>query len=521
MNYLDYAVIGGYLLFFLYLGYALRNQKSKQDYFLGGRDFGWFTLTMSTMATQLSAVSFISAPAFVALKQGGGLKWLTYEFAVPLAMIFLMVVLLPPLYRSGVVSIYEFLERRFDKSSRLLLSFIFQVSRGFTTGIMVYALALILEVVLNIEYWQTILVIGVITLIYSLQGGMKAVVYGDTIQMVIIILGIFICLGFGLYHVGGWEVFMANVDTSRTQTVDYGSFGFNGDEFGFLPMIFGGVVLYASYYGCDQTQTQRTLSSHSEATLRTILLANGLLRFPITLAYCTVGLVIGAFAMTNPEFLSMIPADQPDKMMPLFIINYLPHGIIGLLIVAILSAVMSSMSSVINSLSAVTMEDFIMRERELSPKQYVFYSRSVALFWGIVILLSSFFAGDIADTVIEAINKIGSLFYGPILAMFLLAIVFKRVHALAANIGLLAGVAFNIYLWKAQPDIFWFWWNFIGAAITVLVAYTTALLIKREHSDVQLLGPIKIDFKIKETYILLGYFVFIVLVTTLLPRFFQ
>ena len=146
---------------------------------------GWLPLSLSTMATQLSAISFISAPAFVGLKEGGGMQWLTYEFGVPLAMAFLLIAIIPTLYKSGIVSVYEYLEKRFDASSRLLISLVFQISRSVATGVMVYTMALILQATIGVDFWISVLIIGVITLIYSFQGGMKAVIWGDVIQMVI------------------------------------------------------------------------------------------------------------------------------------------------------------------------------------------------------------------------------------------------------------------------------------------------------------------------------------------------
>jgi len=477
MNNLDYLILFGYLGMLLGLGYFFKEQKSKKDYFLGGRSMGTFPLTLSTMATQLSAISFISAPAFVGFRPDGGMVWLSYEFAVPLAMLLLMVYVLPALYRSGVVSIYDFLERRFDLSTRLLISFVFQISRSFGTGITIYATAIILNSVMGIDFWTSILIIGAITIIYSLQGGMKAVVWSDTIQMILIFLGVITIGAFALYNIGGIDVFMANVDEQRLKVIRVSSLGFSGDEWGIMPMIFGGLVLYASYYGCDQTQAQRTLSANSEGTVRKILLLNGLCRFPIVLMYCTAGLMLGTFAAVSPEFMMMISPERPDTMVPLFIVNYLPHGIIGILVVALLAAAMSSLSSVLNSLSAVTIEDFLrVTGRSLEQDRYVFWSRVVVLFWGIVIVIFSIYGGDIAPTVIEAINKIGSVFYGPILAVFLLAILFKKVHSMGANIGLLTGVGVNIYLWLGVPEVFWLWWNFIGCAVTLTIALTISAL---------------------------------------------
>ena len=272
MNILDYIVVAAYLGGLLLFGFMLRKQSSEGDYFLGGRTMGWFPLSLSTMATQLSAISFISAPAFVGLREGGGLTWLAYEFAVPLAMILVMFVIAPALYRAGVVSIYDYLERRFSRSTRILISLFFQIVRSFATGIMLYAMGLILQAVLGIPLWQSIIAVGMITLIYSTSGGMKAVVYSDAIQMVMIFGGLLLVAGFALAQMGGFDVFWRQVDPARLVAVDVQSLGFNNDEFGLLPMIFGGFVLYASYYGCDQTQAQRILSSKSLADARTVLL---------------------------------------------------------------------------------------------------------------------------------------------------------------------------------------------------------------------------------------------------------
>lgn len=513
MNWLDYVIVVAYSVGFLFLGNLFKGQSSKSEYFLGGRSFGWLPLGLSVMATQLSAISFISAPAFVGLRENGGMQWLSFEFGVPLAMIFLSLFLLPRLYKAGVVSIYEYLQRRFDRSTRLLISAVFQVSRSFGTAVMVYAVALILMSILDIPFWQTILVIGVITLIYSYQGGMKAVVYGDMIQMIILLIGIGICMVAGWSYLGGWSELTSNVDPARLNAVNFEVLGIGGDGgFGFLPMVFGGFCLYASYYGTDQSQVQRLLSAKDFKTVQKTLLFNGLIRFPITLLYCLMGLVIGTFVLTTPEFLAKIPSDQVDLMIPIFIRDYLPHGIIGLLIVAILSAAMSSLSSAINSLSAVTTEDILVGNKEVSDAQYARYSKGASLFWGVVCIVLAFFAGNIADTVIEAINKIGSVFYGPILATFIAAVGLKFIKARAMNIGLVLGVGVNIFLWLVVGDnLFWFWWNLVGAVVTLGVAILAATIMKESIVEAET-GSDDTDVSANRQYMLMLVASFVVMV---------
>ena len=526
MNWIDYTIIVVYLLGFLSLGYIFKENKDSGDYFLGGRSMGWVPLTLSTMATQLSAISFISAPAFVGVKPGGGLQWLTFEFGVPLAMAFLMVALIPSLYKAGIVSIYEYLERRFDASSRLLISFVFQISRSVATGVMVYTMALILQATTGINFWFSVLLIGLITLAYSFQGGMRAVIWGDVIQMTILFLGIVICLIYGLSELGGWDNFLTQVNPDRLQAVDFSKWGFNNadnsDEFGFWPMVIGGFFLYASYYGTDQTQTQRMLSAKGLPTIKRLLMANGIGRFPFTLTYCIMGLIIGTLLVQDVSFqdqiaevyaanIDSLEGKKEDLMIPVFIIKYLPNGIIGILLVAIMSAAMSSLSSTVNSLSAVSIEDYVKRIKpDLNDKEYVRYSRFASIFWGLVCLFFAFFAGNIEGTVIEVINKVSSIFYGPILAAFILAIMTKRTHALGTNVGILAGVLFNMYLWLYVPEVFWFWWNAIGCFVTLSVAYVFSILIPRKTKEgIQ----ISYEFAPKEVSILIGYFLLIVWVS--------
>ncbi len=534
MNWVDYLIIIAYLLLFLGIGYFFKENKNSEDYFLGGRSMGWIPLSLSTMATQLSAISFISAPAFVGLKEGGGLQWLTYEFGVPLAMVFLLVAIVPSLYKAGIVSVYEYLEIRFDASSRLLISIVFQISRSVATGVMVYTMALILQATTGIDFWISVLLIGVVTLIYSFQGGMKAVIWGDVIQMVILFLGIIICLAFGLDALGGVGNFIDQVDADRLTAVDFSKWGFNNadktDEFGFWPMVIGGFFLYASYYGTDQTQTQRLLSAKNLPTIKNLLMANGFFRFPVTLTYCIMGLVLGTLLMQDVGFqeqieqvyqanINSLEGKKADLMVPIFIVHFLPNGIIGILLVAIMSAAMSTLSSSVNSLSAVTLEDFVKRFKpNLSDAQYVKYSRVLSVFWGLVCLFFAFFAGNIEGTVIEVINKVGSIFFGPILAGFILALLTKKTHALGANIGIITGVLVNMYLWLYVPKVFWFWWNAIGCLVTLIVAYSISLLIPRTAKS-----GIEVAFYKgkKEVLLLVAYFVLIVLIALSLKNILQ
>lgn len=543
MNYFDYAIILAYLIGFILLGFFFKKNETSKDFFLGGKSLGWFPLSLSTMATQLSAISFISAPAFVGLKMNGGLKWLTFEMAVPIAMLFIMLVVIPPLFRSGIVSIYEYAERRFDYSTRMILSIVFQINRALSTGVMVYAIAFILQAVLNLEFSVTILIISVITIIYSWQGGMKAVVWGDAIQMIILFVGLIVCLIYGWHHLSATGEAIT-FDPSRLEVIDLNWGIGKGEEYGLFPMIIGGLFLYMSYYGCDQTQAQRMLSAKDEGTIRKLLLANGLLRFPVVLIYCLMGLVIGELVMSTPEFLSDIqnltqkhfPEEftksgiKADLMMPVFIINYLPHGLIGLLMVGIMSAAMSSLSSTINSLSAVTVEDILKRKGIVNDENYIKYSRYMVVFWGLVCIGTAFLFGGSENPVIEIINAIGSVFYGPVLATFVLAIFSKKVSSIGMKIGIILSVLINLIFSKTMQDIigfdpgvsvFWIWLNFTGFFFAVLIAYLVSFVVPSTQKDEKALERPQFtwaDFLCKESYILFSFFVFILIFCAYLPQ---
>ncbi len=543
MNFLDYTIIFAYLIGFIFLGYFFKKNESSKDYFLGGNSLGWFPLSLSTMATQLSAISFISAPAFVGLKMNGGMKWLTFEMAVPIAMLFIMLVVIPPLFRSGIVSIYEYAERRFDYSTRMILSVVFQINRALSTGVMVYAVAFILQAVLNLDFSITILIISIITIIYSWQGGMKAVVWGDAIQMIILFIGLIVCLYYGWSHlteIGGKISFAPE----RLQVIDFNWGLGEGEEYGIFPMIIGGFFLYVSYYGCDQTQAQRMLSAKNEGTIRKLLLANGLLRFPVVLVYCIMGLIIGALVLNAPDFLNEIkgvtekhfPEEfaatgiKADLMIPVFILKYLPHGMIGLLMIGIMSAAMSSLSSTINSLSAVTVEDILKRQGIVNDGNYMQYSKLMVVFWGVVCIGAAFLFGGSNSPVIEIINAIGSVFYGPVLATFLLAIFSKKISSMGMKMGIIFSVLINLIFSKTMQDIigfdpgisiFWIWLNFTGFFLAVVIAYLVSIVSPPIQKDeAQLVKPTFIfaDLFCKESYILVGFFIIIIALSAFLPN---
>ncbi|MCG8604458.1 sodium/solute symporter [bacterium] len=471
MNSIDWSIVVVYLAGMIGLSiYLGRGQATSDDYYVGGRKISWIAIGFSTMATQTSAISFISIPAFVALKDGGGLTWLQYELALPIAVILVMAFLIPFFRHLKLVSVYEYLELRFNASVRSLASLVFLISRGLATGVGVYASAIVLSVCLEIPIWTTILIIGVVTVVYDTIGGISAVVYSDLIQMMILIAGVITCILFAASEVGGFDVILSSLPAARQKALDLSTGLSGGSTVPFWAFLFGGFFLYASYYGTDQSQVQRELSSKSTDETKKSLLLNGLARFPLTILYLLLGMAVFSVYQRSPELQSAVPHDRPDYLVPQFVLLNLPTGIRALLFSSLLAAAMSSLDSALNSLSASTMKDFVSKylKSSYNPLQL---SKIITVVWGVFITGFAFLVGGISDTVIESINKIGSAFYGPVLAAFLIGVLSKSVNSFGMIFGILAGVVLNLILWLAFPGIHWMWWNVFGCLTAIAVAW--------------------------------------------------
>jgi SSS family transporter len=485
MNGLDWTVVAIYMAAMILMSVLLgRGQEDQADYYVGGRSLPWWAVGVSTMATQSSSASFISIPGFVALVQGGGLSWLQYELAVPLAMIFIMMFLLPLFRQLELISVYEYLERRFGRRTRDLLSGVFLLSRGLGTGVGVYASAIPISVALGLPIEWTILGIGIVTLIYDTIGGMKAVVYSDVLQMVILVFGIGLCIYYALSLVGGWSKALSMHDQARFVALHWQTGIGDGAKYPLWGFLVGGFFLYASYYGTDQSQVQRELATPSLADTKYSLIFNGFARLPLTVAYLALGLAVGALFAADSELLKLLPlkengAVDADYMIPTFVLENLPHGIIALIFSAILAASMSSLDSALNSLSAATMQDFVERygpDLQKDPKKLLMIGKLTTVAWGLLIIGFAFaFRG--AESVVLLVNKVGSAFYGPILAAFVAGVTIRQISGSAMIAGIIAGVGTNLVLWQTVGNkLFWMWWNATGCIVTLLVALGLSLL---------------------------------------------
>ena len=482
---IDWCVVivylAGLILFSIYLS---KRQHSRADYYVGSRNIGPWPIAISTMATQCSTNSILGAPAFVAFSAGGGLLWLQYELAVPLAMLAIMIFLLPVFRELKLVSVYEYLERRFDLKTRLALSALFQFVRAFATAVTIYSISLVIELITGLSFFWSVITLGLITLIYDVLGGVRAVIYSDVLQMIILAAMLLLVFVMLVSEAGGFWTMFESIPSERLRTVDFANHGLgDGATFAFWPMLFGGFFLYVSYYGCDQSQVQRELCAKSVDESKHSLFLNGLLRFPLVLLYCLVGVGIGAYAVSHPEFISLLPKDegQPNYnlVVPAYILQNLPVGLVGLSLVALFAAAMSSLDSVLNSLSASTMEDFVQRFHKgaWNDQKELWISRIVTVCWGSLAITFSFFVGDIAETVIVAINKIGSLINGPVLGVFALGLLTNRAEGRGAISGLIAGFLLNLLCWLFLPQVSWLWWNVFGFALCYIVGLSVSSML--------------------------------------------
>lgn len=471
MTLLDASIVVAYVagIFVLSWRFAVR-QVSGEDYFLAGRRMGGGTLALSIMANQASAVSLIGAPAFVAMQAHGGLRWLQYELALPLAMVAVGAILLPTLRSVQGASIYEYIGRRFGSATRRVLAAVFVLSRGLALGVILYASALAIAASFGWSLATSMLVVGGVSVLYTSLGGIVADIWSDVVQLALLWGG---TVGAALYLLARWGTgLLQEIPPERLEPIASG-WGVTGGSstFELAPMLAGGFFLYVSYYGCDQTQAQRLLTARDEDHARRALLWNGLLRFPLVLTYCGFGLLLAGLLSADGVFAAAMAGQRPDSLVPVFITTYLPAGLRGLFLAAILAAAMSSIDSALNSLAAVTLEDVA----GLPPqRQSAWVGRVTTMAWGVFAVAAGLVLSGTGQGILDLINRVGSMFYGPVLAVFVLGIVSDRATGRSALTGLVLGLSANLGVAAWAPDVSWLWWNPIGFVAALVPALVVA-----------------------------------------------
>lgn len=554
MSGIDWIVLAFTLTGIIAYGlYKSRTTKNLDGYFLSNRSMPWGLVLLSIMGTQASAVTFLSAPGQA---YTDGMRFVQYYFGLPIAMVLLCITLVPIFHKLKVYTAYEYLENRFDLKTRTLTSFLFLLQRGVSTGISIYAPAIILSSLLGWNIYWTNIFMGGLLIIYTVSGGAKAVAYTQQLQMIIIFAGMFMAaymvvhllpegVGFvDALRVGG-KMGKLNVITSGA---DKGSFNWN-DRYNIWSGVIGGFFLALSYFGTDQSQVGRYLTAKSLTESRIGLLMNGLVKVPMQFGILLVGVLVFTFYQFNqaPLFFNEVQVNKvanspykdslrlmqleytllskekaltvatwvnenkasgdtkaPEAKLKLlnqqtekiradfknlvnkaeiggdnndtnyiflrFVIDYLPKGLIGLLIAVIFLAAWGSIAAALNSLASCTVVDIHKKFIKKDCTELIDYktSRWYTFAWGIFSIIIAMFATNMGS-LIEAVNVLGSLFYGVILGVFLVAFYLKNIQGHAVFISaIIIECCIVLLFWKSSIGFLWL--NAIGALGVVLVA---------------------------------------------------
>ncbi len=468
---LDLAIVVVSLLALVLLaGWLARRQRRTADYYLGGGRLPAWALGLSLAANQVSAISLVSAPAFVALREGGGLRWLQYEMAVPLAMAGLVVWGVPFLRRAAGAEVYAAVETRLGVGARRALAALFLAGRGLGAGVILLVSARVVAACTGWGVDLSLLVVGLVAVGYTALGGLIADVFSDVLQFALLwgaTAAATVVLALRLGREGGA---LAGVDPERLAVLHFAGHGLgDGATFAFWPMLLGGLFLYVSYYGCDQTQAQRILAAADQESARRALAIGAAVRFPLVLTYCLFGVLLAGFVAATPSFASQLAGRAADDLVPLFLVGHVPSGLVGVVIAGILAAALSSVDSAFNSLSAVTVEELLPASDRRTPRRRLLQARLVTVGWGAVAVAAGLAFARSGETTIEIVNRVGSALYGPVLAVFLLAWRSRRADGRSAVLGAAAGLGANLLLAALAPGVSWLWWNVSGCLVTLAV----------------------------------------------------
>ena len=565
MQLFDWIILVVTLLFIVIYGaWKSHGSKNVQDYILGSNETPWHVVGLSVMATQASAITFLSTPGQA---YHDGMGFVQFYFGLPIAMVIVCVTFIPIYHKYKVYTAYEYLGKRFDLRTRSLAAILFLFQRGLGTGLTIYAPAIILSALLgwNINYLN--IIIGVLVIIYTVTGGTKAVNVTQKQQMFIILVGMVITFFWILYYLPNDMSFSNAMHIAGANAkMDIVNFSLDPEEkYTFWSGITGGFFLALAYFGTDQSQVGRYLSGKSVRESQMGLLMNGLLKVPMQFFILLTGVLVFVFFQFNPVPLNFNPNnkiivenspykkeyhvlekklelvsedkkvinllyidqlnqdyDNPilrkemialsDKEKDLrdrakeiiskadihsetndkdyvffhFILNYLPKGLIGLLLAVIISAAMSSTASGLNALASTTTIDIYKRNLrvEKSEKHYLNASKIFTLFWGIVAILFACI-GTLFENLIQLVNIIGSIFYGTVLGIFLVGFYSKRIQsdaifysAVFSQITIFIIYYFAIYIYPSgEEKLGYLWLNFIGALLTIVIAWILERLV--------------------------------------------
>jgi SSS family solute:Na+ symporter len=469
---LDLAIIALYLIGITLFGLRFRKkQRSLRDYFLAGRDIPWWAIALSIVAAETSTLTIISIPG---LAYDTNLTFLQVVMGYLVGRVVISFVLLPHYFRGDLYTAYELIERRFGRGLRSLTAGLFLLTRAAAEGVRVYAVSIVVAIALGTGEVASIAIITALTLIYTFEGGLAAVIWTDVVQTAIYVGGTLVGLVTILHLVpGGWTAIHAAAATAgKLQVFDFtAKFGL---PYTFWAGVIGGAFFITASHGTDQLIVQRLLAARSQKQSVAALLASGVaILFQFAL-FLMVGVTLWAFYRVPSATFG-----KPDRIYPTFIVSQMPHGISGLLIAAILAAAMSNLSAALNSLSSSTIIDFLLRFRpQTDERARMRFSRLATLFWAMVLFGLALLALQKVGRVVEVGLQIASVAYGALLGVFLLGVLTKRANQRGAMVGMLFGFSVGLYLWSTHVP--WTWWVPIGTVVTFTVGYVASLLLTEQ-----------------------------------------
>ncbi len=558
------SMIGTLLVVVLYGLYKGRGTRDIDGYYRSSRELPWYTVLLSVMGTQASAVTFLSGPGQA---YTDGMRFVQYYFGLPLAMIVLCVTFVPIFHRLNIYTAYEFLEKRFDRKTRTFTAFLFLFSRALATGISVYAPSIILSSILGWNIYITNLILGGILIVYSISGGARAIAYTQQLQLMIIFAGLFFAAyllldmmpaGIGFSEAIDLGDALGKMNVITTGITDEG-FNWN-DRFNIFSGIIGGFFLSLSYFGTDQSQVGRFLTASSIKESRKGLIMNGIVKVPMQYFILLIGVLVFVYYIFSPSPMyfnqvavdrlketayhdqvvaleqrndhlqrrkdsilvllkgnasvmnlqttittltkeqqairgeitrlikeSGLPIEQSDTnyIFLRFVMDHMPKGLVGVLIAVIFLAAWGSIAATLNALSSTTLIDFhlIHVNANPTPEESIRLSRLYTLLWGIFCIVFAQFATNLGS-LIEAVNILGSWFYGVILGIFLVAFYLKHVGGHAVFYAALLGelVVLTMY---GLTDIGWLWLNAIGALVVPILSVLLQGIIRQKSTVVK------------------------------------
>jgi SSS family transporter len=456
MSSTDYGILVAYLLAVTVVGsLCFRGQKSLGDFFLGRRNIPWWAASFSGIATVLSAVSFLGAPG-QAFKSD--LRFLQYRLATPVAVFIIGWIMIPFFYRLRVFSIYEYLEVRFDLKTRLVASSQFFLLKVLFLGIAIYAPALLFVQMTGWPLLWVVLGIGLFTTIYTAIGGVKAVIWTDTLQLAILFGGLFVAARVILERTGGAAVVSAVAQSQGK--LRFFDFSFNlRDEFTIWGGVLGGIFVLLSQYGVNQAELQKMLTTSSIGRSRIALISSMTVASLVGLAYFLIGAGLYVFYMQHPERNGM--AMNPDRVFPRFIIEELPSGVKGLLMAAVAAAAMSATSSILNAITTVVTSDFYNR---LSGRQAgVGTARLLTLGLGVLCTASALYVDRLGNLLVAA-TRLQNFLGGSLTGAFLLGMTVRRANGFGAFWGVVIGTVGVVAL-ASVTSVSWMWHGLFAAAL--------------------------------------------------------